>query len=67
MANFSGRHQQLLRDLKSTVESLLCGRVTNVWFIYGGLSRLHQAVEKIFKHSIKGVSEQVSLLQVYAF
>ncbi|XP_017767901.1 PREDICTED: run domain Beclin-1-interacting and cysteine-rich domain-containing protein isoform X1 [Nicrophorus vespilloides] len=44
------KHQTLLRDLKSTVEGLLSSQVANVWYIYGGLNRLHVDVVKIFKH-----------------
>lgn len=58
--NFSLKYQQLLRDLKSTVEGLLVGQVVNA-FIYGGLNRLHIAIEKIFKHGCKAISEDVSL------
>ncbi|CAH1183323.1 unnamed protein product [Phaedon cochleariae] len=50
---FSLKYQQLLRDLKSTVEGLLVTQVANVWSIYGGLNRLHNTVEKIFKHGCK--------------
>jgi run domain Beclin-1 interacting cysteine-rich containing protein len=47
------KYQQLLRDLKTTVEGLLVSQVANVWYIYGGLNRFHCSVEKIFKHGCK--------------
>ncbi|RZC43316.1 run domain Beclin-1 interacting and cysteine-rich containing protein, partial [Asbolus verrucosus] len=47
------KYQQLLRDLKNTVEGLLVSQVANVWSIYGGLNRLHCSVDKIFKHGCK--------------
>lgn len=52
--------QHLLRELKSTVEGLLVSQVPNVWSIFGGLNRLHSAVEKIFKHACVGCAEDVS-------
>lgn len=54
-------HQQLLRDLKAIVESLLISRVDNVWNVYGGLNRLHTAVENIFKHQCKVLKSDVSM------
>lgn len=66
LVNLSSRHQQLLRDLKSTVESLLCGQVTNVWSVYGGLNRLHRALEKIFKLGCKEVGEKVRSIFGYS-
>ncbi|KAJ8684242.1 hypothetical protein QAD02_020034 [Eretmocerus hayati] len=41
---------QLLQTLRSTVEGLLTNGVSNVWNVYGGLNRLHNIMEKIFKH-----------------
>ncbi|CAG2059493.1 unnamed protein product, partial [Timema podura] len=46
-------YQQLLQSLKGTVEGLLISHVSNVWNIYGGLNRLHKAMEKIFKHGCR--------------
>ncbi|KAJ8952104.1 hypothetical protein NQ314_007597 [Rhamnusium bicolor] len=46
MSQYSLKYQQLLRDLKSTVEGLLVTQVANVWSIYGGLNRLHNTMEK---------------------
>ncbi|KAL6424817.1 hypothetical protein ACFW04_010030 [Cataglyphis niger] len=43
---------QLLQNLRSTAEGLLIG-VSNVWNIYGGLNRLHNAMERIFKHGCR--------------
>lgn len=60
--DYTPKYQQLLRDLKSTVEGLLVTQVANVWSIFGGLSRLHNTVEKIFKHGCKG-SHNVSVLK----
>lgn len=56
------KYQQLLRDLKTTVEGLLVSQVANVWYIYGGLNRLHCYIEKIFKHGCK-TQENVSFLK----
>lgn len=58
---YYSRYQQLLRDLKSTVEGLLVSQVANVWTIYGGLNRLHSSVEKIFRHGSVTGSETVSI------
>ncbi|KAJ8946680.1 hypothetical protein NQ318_019995 [Aromia moschata] len=57
-SQYSLKYQQLLRDLKSTVESLLVTQVANVWSIYGGLNRLHNTVEKIFVHGCKSSQEE---------
>lgn len=57
--DYTPKYQQLLRDLKNTAEGLLVTQVANVWSIYGGLNRLHNTVEKIFKHGCKG-SQDVS-------
>ncbi|KAL1124264.1 hypothetical protein AAG570_002034 [Ranatra chinensis] len=43
-------HQELLLSLKTVVEGLLSSQVLNVWNVYGGLSRLHQVLERILKH-----------------
>ncbi|XP_057669448.1 run domain Beclin-1-interacting and cysteine-rich domain-containing protein isoform X1 [Diorhabda carinulata] len=48
------KYQQLLRDLKNTVEGLLMTQVANVWSVFGGLNRFHNIVDKIFKHGCKG-------------
>lgn len=56
----SSDYQQLLRDLKSVIESLLLSQVANVWNVYGGLNRLHNVVENIFKHQFKVVNQNVS-------
>lgn len=57
-------HQQLLRDLKGIVESLLISSVDNVWNVYGGLNRLHTAVENIFKHQCKILKSDVSMSHI---
>ncbi|OXU29786.1 hypothetical protein TSAR_006955 [Trichomalopsis sarcophagae] len=44
---------QLLQSLRSTVEGLLTNGVSNVWNVYGGLNRLHNIMEKIFKHGCR--------------
>ncbi|KAJ8920839.1 hypothetical protein NQ315_015631 [Exocentrus adspersus] len=59
-SQYSLKYQQLLRDLKSTVEGLLVSQVANVWSIYGGLNRLHNIVEKIFMHGCKSSREESS-------
>lgn len=50
---------QLLQNLRSTAEGLLIG-VSNVWNIYGGLNRLHNAMERIFKHGCRIFDTNVS-------
>jgi len=57
----SEEHQHLLVFLKSTAEGLLSSQVSNVWNIFGGLNRLHSAVEEIFKHGFKHISALVCL------
>jgi hypothetical protein len=52
-------YQQLLQSLKGTVEGLLISQVSNVWDIYGGLNRLHGAVEKIFKYGCRVFNHDV--------
>jgi hypothetical protein len=52
-------YRQLLQSLKGTVEGLLISQVSNVWDIYGGLNRLHSAVEKIFKHGCRVFNHDV--------
>lgn len=49
---------KLLLSLKVTVEGLLVHQVANVWSIYGGLNRLHTAVENIFKHGCKTITKE---------
>ncbi|XP_035739254.1 run domain Beclin-1-interacting and cysteine-rich domain-containing protein-like isoform X2 [Vespa mandarinia] len=44
---------QLLQNLRSTVEGLLIDGIANVWNVYGGLNRLHNAMEQIFKHGCR--------------
>lgn len=44
---------QLLQNLRSTVEGLLVDGVLNVWDVYGGLNRLHNVMERIFKHGCR--------------
>ncbi|KOX76480.1 Run domain Beclin-1 interacting and cystein-rich containing protein [Melipona quadrifasciata] len=44
---------QLLQNLRSTVEGLLVDGVLNVWNVYGGLNRLHNVMERIFKHGCR--------------
>lgn len=44
---------QLLQSLRSTAEGLLIDGVSNVWNVYGGLNRLHNAMERIFKHGCR--------------
>lgn len=51
---------QLLQSLRSTVEGLLTNGVSNVWSVYGGLSRLHAVVERIFKHGCRIFDSGVS-------
>lgn len=51
---------QLLQNLRSTVEGLLTNGVSNVWNVYGGLNRLHNIMEKIFKHGCRIFDAKVS-------
>ncbi|XP_053982017.1 run domain Beclin-1-interacting and cysteine-rich domain-containing protein isoform X2 [Hylaeus anthracinus] len=44
---------QLLQCLRTTVECLLVDGVLNVWNVYGGLNRLHNIMERIFKHGCR--------------
>ncbi|XP_017876260.1 run domain Beclin-1-interacting and cysteine-rich domain-containing protein [Ceratina calcarata] len=44
---------QLLQNLRTTVEGLLVDGVLNVWNVYGGLNRLHNVMERIFKHGCR--------------
>ncbi|CAL7940368.1 unnamed protein product [Xylocopa violacea] len=44
---------QLLQSLRTTVEGLLVDGVLNVWNVYGGLNRLHNVMERIFKHGCR--------------
>ncbi|KAL0101612.1 hypothetical protein PUN28_019030 [Cardiocondyla obscurior] len=44
---------QLLHSLRSTVEGLLIDGLSNVWDVYGGLNRLHNIMEQIFKHGCR--------------
>ncbi|KAL6254653.1 hypothetical protein P5V15_013959 [Pogonomyrmex californicus] len=44
---------QLLCSLRSTVEGLLVDGIPNVWNVYGGLNRLHNVMERIFKHGCR--------------
>ncbi|XP_063236877.1 run domain Beclin-1-interacting and cysteine-rich domain-containing protein isoform X2 [Bacillus rossius redtenbacheri] len=50
---YQQEYRQLLQALKGTVEGLLISQVSNVWNVYGGLSRLQKAVERIFKHGCR--------------
>lgn len=52
---------ELLLLLKGTVEGLLTYQVANVWSIYGGLNRLHCAMERIFKHGYQVFNQEVSI------
>lgn len=62
IANVNPEWHKYLLTLKVTVEGLLVHQVPNVWSIYGGLNRLHVAVENIFKHGCKAVNEEVQIL-----
>ncbi|XP_032218537.1 run domain Beclin-1-interacting and cysteine-rich domain-containing protein isoform X2 [Nematostella vectensis] len=44
---------QLLSRVKSTVDGLLANHSTNVWSVYGGLSRLTEDIENILQHGLK--------------
>lgn len=51
---------QLLQSLRSTVEGLLMDGLSNVWDVYGGLNRLHNVMEQIFKHGCRIFDPNVS-------
>lgn len=51
---------QLLQSLRSTAEGLLIDGVSNVWDVYGGLNRLHNVMERIFKHGCRIFDPNVS-------
>lgn len=51
---------QLLQSLRSTVEGLMIDGVSSVWNVYGGLNRLHNVVEQIFKHGCRIYDPNVS-------
>lgn len=53
---------QLLQNLRSTVEGLLIDGVSNVWDVYGGLNRLHNVMDQIFKHGCRIFDPNVSFL-----
>lgn len=53
--------RELLQILRSTAEGLLIDEVSNVWNVYGGLNRLHNAMERIFKHGCRIFDPNVSL------
>lgn len=52
---------QLLQNLRSTVEGLLNNGLSNVWNVYGGLNRLHNIMEQIFKHGCRIFDPTVSI------
>jgi hypothetical protein len=60
-------YKQLLRSLKGTVEGLLISQVSNVWNIYGGLNRLLDAMEKIFKHGCRVFNHDVRFYVIGIF
>ena len=45
--------EELLQQVKSTVEGLLSVHTANVWSLYGGLKRLSICVENILNHQLK--------------
>lgn len=51
--------QDLLKDLKATIEGLLVGQLDNVWSVYGGLNRLHNDISRIFQNGCKSESSNV--------
>lgn len=58
---------QLLQNLRSTVEGLLVDGVLNVWNVYGGLNRLHNVMERIFKHGCRIFNRNVRLHSLPCF
>lgn len=57
---FLAEYRHLLLNLKTTAEALFLSQVCNVWNVYGGLNRLHNAVESIFKHGTRVYKPDVS-------
>lgn len=45
-------HFGLLWKLKATIESLLAANTSNVWSMYGGLNRLANQLDVVFKHGL---------------
>lgn len=60
--SYDRQRWQLLQNLRSTVEGLLTNGVSNVWNVYGGLNRLHNIMERIFKHGCRIFDTKVSHL-----
>uniref|UniRef100_A0A1B6MUK7 RUN domain-containing protein n=1 Tax=Graphocephala atropunctata TaxID=36148 RepID=A0A1B6MUK7_9HEMI len=60
-------YQQLLHQLKTTVEGLLVSQVTNVWHVYGGLNRLHNVISKIFKNGCKTLNQEAEEPDCWVF
>lgn len=67
MASVQKEYQHLLQNLKLTVDGLLIRQVSNVWSIYGGLNRVHNAMEKILKHGCRVFTPQVIYLHLNYF
>ena len=53
----------LLYNLKSTVEGLLCMPCANVWSVYGGLQRVTNNIYDILNHQLNYSCAQV--LEIY--
>lgn len=49
----------ILRHLKSTVETLLACQSTSAWNVFGGIHRLQVAVVKVLKHGFRFTKENV--------
>lgn len=56
ISQYELKHEQLLRELKTVVESLLSVRVSNIWAINGALKKTHVILDKIFRHGAKNSS-----------
>lgn len=59
-------HSDILRHLKSTVETLLACQTPAAWNVFGGIHRLQVAVIKVLKHGFRFTKENViCLLNMY--
>lgn len=55
----------LLVRIKSTVDGLLASNSVNVWSTYGGLARISDDLEHIFKHGLRELQVLIVWVAVY--
>lgn len=51
----------LLSGIKSTADVLLASRNANIWSTYGGINRIVEDLERIFRHGLKSHKVSVQL------